>query len=633
MITLNGNADIFIFPEKIIISLDGKIIEIKGRDAWYIEKLFKGAYRSCLSLSEATELAEGREKEESIRKVISQLRKLKIIIDSKGGSILVPSQNIPPYAPLSLIKGIWYCRRGAKFYFFEASGFETAQKRIEEFALSWIEEEDEVSLFFSIRHQKHECLAGQFKLPEQLDIIQKNLSSGVKAVIFDSNKNRYSIIRKRFESLEGGKFWSELARRASGELGIVPILEKMEKKNSPFEMLRVGYVASHKLPEIVGKIKDFQIGTDNEAIVAKGKAIMESIERYCGRKRIERNILTFASFKELNGQAVNPLDLAKYCECQLVNGWLKRIKIFDSNETIPWIGAKNILSGEIKKLPLDFVSFTKGKRYDQYPRYFFTTSSGMAAHTMMDEAVNRGALEIIERDAILIHWFNKIKPKRIIVRENFDYLEAFERNLNKIEYELHLADLTLDTVPVIMAMAVNRDGEFPFFSGAAACEKKVDAIKKAVEELEFTIWSRLKYSIELKERTERISLETISEPADHEALYFKPGMFEHLKFLLNGELENVGIDLYSKTDLYSILRERKFDLFCVDMTAREVARLGLGIKVVRTVIPGFVPITFGFGQEPLGMKRIYEIPVKLGLRNKPVSETKVMKNYLPHFFS
>lgn len=264
---------------------------------------------------------------------------------------------------------------------------------------------------------------------------------------------------------------------------------------------------------------------------------------------------------------------------------------------------------------------------------FFSNSSGMAAYTNLDGAIRRGALEIIERDAIMIHWFNRIKPKQIILVDVDDYITSLSLRIGKIGYKLCLADLTLDTMPVIMAMATKDDSEFPFFVGAASSERKIDAIKKAIEELEFSMWSNLKYHEELRQKVKGISLRIISEPADHEALYMKPEMFEQLGFLTEGPIEPVNDDeLYKEMDLYSVLSENGLKLYYVDMTAKEVEQLALGIKVVRAIIPGFVPITFGYGQEPLGMRRLYEIPVKLGLRNIEITEEKIINKYLPHFF-
>ncbi len=124
MITLNKKADVFIFSEnKIIVLLDGKIIEIKGNDVWFIEKLFRATRCNLLNMSEAIKLAEGKEKASSIRKVISQFKKLGVIVEIKNRNFLIPDSCVPPYMPLFLSNGIWYFRRGEKLYFFQAAIF------------------------------------------------------------------------------------------------------------------------------------------------------------------------------------------------------------------------------------------------------------------------------------------------------------------------------------------------------------------------------------------------------------------------------------------------------------------------------------------------------------------------------
>ncbi|MBU3942749.1 YcaO-like family protein, partial [Patescibacteria group bacterium] len=461
------------------------------------------------------------------------------------------------------------------------------------------------------------------------------LSKKAKAVVFDSRRNKYSVIQNSFSNIEEIKFWKELARRAVGELGLVPILEKFRMNSFPFEMHKFAYKASHKHTELDGKIRDFQSGTDEDINIAKGKTIMESLERYCGRKTLEENLLTIASFSELNPEdAISPAKLVQFSNSQFTNGWLNGLKLFDPEDIIPWVEVRENLTGKTKKVPLSFVSYAQKISDRDYPCHFFPNSSGMAAYTKLDEAVRRGALEIIERDAMMIYWFNKIKPKRIVLDNPDDYIVSLSSNLEKVGYKLCLANLTLDTVPVIMAMAVGEGSEFPLFAGAASSEIKADAIKKAAEELEFTVWSRLKYHNELKQKVKDISLKTIYEPADHEALYMKPEMFEQVRFLVEGPIELISDDeLHKKMDLYSVLSENDLKLYYIDMTAKEVEQLALGIKVVRSIIPGFVPITFGYGQEPLGMRRLYEIPVKLGLRNIEITEEEIIKNYLPHFFS
>lgn len=373
MIKLNDRADVFIFPEnKIIVLQNEKIIEIKGNDVWFIEKLFRAIRHNLLNMSEAIKLAEGKEKASSIRKVVSQIKNLGIIVEVKSRNLLISDSCVPPYVPLFLSYGIWYFRRGEKFYFFQASDQDKAEQIIKEFALSWIGEEDEINLFQSTYSQGLDCLAGQFAFPEHKEFIKAKLSRKAKAVIFDSRRNKYSVIQSSFSNIEERKFWEELAKRASGDLGLVPLLEKARVNNIPFEMNRFVYRASHKLTNINSKVRDFQGGSDKDEIVAKGKAIMESIERYCGRKTMDENLLISASFSELNpDDAISPAKLVQFSGSQFTSGWLNGLKPFDPKDIIPWVEVRENLTGKIKKVPLSFISYAQKISSQDYPCHFF----------------------------------------------------------------------------------------------------------------------------------------------------------------------------------------------------------------------------------------------------------------------
>jgi len=56
--------------------------------------------------------------------------------------------------------------------------------------------------------------------------------------------------------------------------------------------------------------------------------------------------------------------------------------------------------------------------------------------------------------------------------------------------------------------------------------------------------------------------------------------------------------------------ERKgLKLYVVDLSSKDAS-----LHVARALIPGLIPMSFGFGIEPKGMTRIYSDSVSLGLR-------------------
>jgi ribosomal protein S12 methylthiotransferase accessory factor len=55
---------------------------------------------------------------------------------------------------------------------------------------------------------------------------------------------------------------------------------------------------------------------------------------------------------------------------------------------------------------------------------------------------------------------------------------------------------------------------------------------------------------------------------------------------------------------------------------------GHGFHVVRTLITGLQPIHFGYGEERLGGRRLFELPQKLGFADRARAVTDL--NMCPH---
>ena len=70
--------------------------------------------------------------------------------------------------------------------------------------------------------------------------------------------------------------------------------------------------------------------------------------------------------------------------------------------------------------------------------------------------------------------------------------------------------------------------------------------------------------------------------------------------------------------LIKSLAEVAGDVLAVDVTTPDVA--ALGVRVVRGLVPGFVPIWFGANQARLGGRRLLEMPGRIGLRPARLDE-------------
>src|SRR5262249_52792617 len=80
---------------------------------------------------------------------------------------------------------------------------------------------------------------------------------------------------------------------------------------------------------------------------------------------------------------------------------------FDPNQAIHWTEARQILTGSKQYVP-------SGCCYLGYPfshevEYASADSNGCAAGNSPDEAILAGLLELIERDALAIWWYNRLE--------------------------------------------------------------------------------------------------------------------------------------------------------------------------------------------------------------------------------
>ena len=64
----------------------------------------------------------------------------------------------------------------------------------------------------------------------------------------------------------------------------------------------------------------------------------------------------------------------------------------------------------------------------------------------------------------------------------------------------------------------------------------------------------------------------------------------------------------------------------IDLTLPDVAQAGY--RVARTLATDLQPIHFGYQEERLGGRRLFELPVSLGLRDTPATRDDL--NFCPH---
>lgn len=297
-------------------------------------------------------------------------------------------------------------------------------------------------------------------------------------------------------------------------------------------------------------------------------------------------------------------------------------------------------------VPARLAYYSAGTAADDF---VYECSNGCAIGSCLEEAILFGLLELIERDAFLLAWYGNARLTEIDLDScDRTVVRAMTDRAALCGYDVHVYDNRIDLpVPVVTGLAVRRDegpGTLAFAAGAAF--DPLTAVESALSEI-LTYLPHLPRQVaerpdELAAMAEDFGL--VRRLPDHAALFGLPRMREHV----GGYLEPAAVRSFADTyDDWSRRRPRGldlrddvlwctgelaaagFDVVVVDQTTPEQRRLGL--STVATIVPGLLPIDFGWSrQRALTMPRLRTALRRGGLRADDLPEEEVRR--VPHPF-
>lgn len=335
-----------------------------------------------------------------------------------------------------------------------------------------------------------------------------------------------------------------------------------------------------------------------------------------------------------SSDAITPADCVLYSEAQYAAG-LPFTKWTPATETT-WMTCTALPSGQAVDVPAALVYLvTPPPRAEDYVTHI--TSNGLAAGKDLTHAILSGLHEVIERDAFMITWLNRLPATLLRSPETGCHAAAIIRHYARFGVTLRLMSLHTDQVPYVM-MAIAED---PALGGAArivglGCDlDPALAIDKAVFEL-----CQLRPGMIARIQTEDVAArlqrnEDVISVEDHGVFHALPAQAAAFDFLSAAGAECDLADLPVKTcgtpeaDLDLIARcaqDTGVRIAYAEITPADIAPLGP--RVVRVIGAGLQPIHFGFGKGRYGGKRLFEAPVHWGLRQEPLHEAEL--NPCPH---
>jgi ribosomal protein S12 methylthiotransferase accessory factor len=354
---------------------------------------------------------------------------------------------------------------------------------------------------------------------------------------------------------------------------------------------------------------------------ARMAALGEAIERYCSSIYFPDELL-IGSYSELGRRtrALAPGEIAIFHPQQrghIGYSW------FTEDTLLCWIGGSSITRNEPVLIPacLTFVPYHPfwAERGEQTIGPSITT--GQAAASSYRDAVLRGIYEIVERDAFMITWLNRLTVPRIDIDSSPRVAEIFHTRLARpnLRYTLHSLATDLG-IPSMLCVLIDTqyDPAMVCTGGASHLNPERAAVKALVEAVQTREWARY-----MGHRRKPFVVESDYSNLDdfdkHVLLYAYGDMSSAVEFLTDAPAIRPFSDLpdCSTGTVAGDLRRVKMlvessghEILVVDLTSEDVGQTGF--RVVKVFIPEAQQIEGDHTHRLLGGCRLFEVPRKLG---------------------
>ena len=361
---------------------------------------------------------------------------------------------------------------------------------------------------------------------------------------------------------------------------------------------------------------------------ARAASIGEALERYAAT--FVPDGLQTASAAELGDRAVAPESFALFHDRQHVPGF--PFAPFTQSTRLSFVEGCSLADGRPAFLPAQLVYLHYGR---SEPPIGYPTSNGLACGPTLAEAVLAALLEVVERDAMMLVWANRLSLPRLTCLD-----DPVVRALDEQAFEpTGLRHTAIDTsvffgVPAAIGVVHGADGDPAAIGIGGGCAPTVgDAWRTCVAEA-FAVHRWLRGLLADAPRPlERV--EDVRSLEDHTLFHGIPERAGELAFLEASHAERSTTDVPGLAgatpgelvaELVRRLGEKGVSAYAVDVTSPDVEELGM--KVARVVTPQLCALDV-FGAAPYrGGERLYRAAFEAGLVDAPLTYDEL--NPLPH---
>ena len=411
--------------------------------------------------------------------------------------------------------------------------------------------------------------------------------------------------------------------------GVVTWVERTTEKTDPW--LHVHWAGSNlalrtrNLSSLRRSLRSKSAGKGSTPSQSEVSALCEAVERYSGafhgdEIRCRRRFAYFISAGE--SEAIHPNDVQLFSDWQLdhaeeVNAREHPYNIvparLDPDAEIDWSPVWSLTQDRHRYLP---TSMLFGMTPEQRGRAdFWADSNGCAAGNTLEEAILLGFLELVERDAVAIWWYNRLRLPAVDL-ESFgdEYLASARDYYRNFHRDMWVLDVTADLgIPAFVALSRRTDADVEdiIYGAGAHMDPQVAALRAVCEMNQCLTWVPRPGDADGRYGVDDpmcLSWWKTAKLADHP--YLAPDPAARLRGPSDYPVPD-SADVREDLERCRALVEAKgMEFLVLDQTRPDI-----GMPVARVIVPGLRHFW-----ERFAPGRVYDVPVDMGWRESALEE-------------
>ena len=326
--------------------------------------------------------------------------------------------------------------------------------------------------------------------------------------------------------------------------------------------------------------------------------VAEALERGSAYYRGDEPLVR-APWEQMRGRAVHPDTLTMFSARQYETDCVPAP--FDEAAVIDWCAAWSLSTASVRYLPAAWAFIAYRAPWCR------GDSNGCAGGNTVEEAILQGFLELVERDAVAIWWYNRLHRPGVDI-DSFDNpaFAALRAEMKSLRRALCLLDVTSDlNIPCLVAASWREDGSGIVLGFGAHLDARLAASRALTELKQLLPSPEGSYAGEGDE--EWMQQVTISNQPCVCPAAGAPKTVHDFPALASVDLRD---DI---TRCAGIVAGRGMDFLVLNLTRPDI-----GFPVVRVAVPGLRHFRPRFAPG-----RLYQVPVEMGWLDAPLSEDQL----------